>query len=1210
MTTETIDIRIREDGSRTVTKNIREIGDASKKSADGVDWLKRALAALAGFLAIDKIRQYADAWSSAAGSIRIATRDQEQAVAVQDELFKAAQRTRTAFTDIVELYARTARAGKELGASQREIVGFTEDVGKSLAVQHVSAAQAKGALLQLGQALGSGIVRAEEFNSILEATPYILQIVAKNIAGVDGSVAKLRKMMLDGKLTSKIFFEAFQKGSKDIEKDFQKSSMTIAQGLTIIENALMKYVGELDEAVGFSHAFGEAAKLLVANLHAVVTAFQVLGVATLSYFAILKGTEWAAAIAAQYKFVTAVASGRAVMLGSAEAAAQMAVAQTAGSLKAAQAAEAELAARTATTTASLSSTLALAEAEVAKTAATQAGLLVAREAAVASLAKANADIRAAQTTIAAAQAAGALSYALATARAATLELAAAEQARSVALAELAVLGQQQARVSVLTTEALAAQTTATRALAAAQVQGAEAATAANAATAAAAGAAAQATAKAAGATSVLSRTLSALGIGGLANPWVLLAAAVTTAIYLLYKFGDALNIGVDESTTLLDVFRAIGFYGVKALEKLADLASTVFGTIGDYAKAGWAAITQATGGAVGEWTKVFTTFYADTGTGFAGLVRGAAKTVDAMIGLFLGLGAALKNFFVGLPLLAAEGFKMLYNVAAEWIEKTLNTGIDLINKFRGAIGATLLDTVSFTKVEVDKNAVENFGASIMDGIDAGFKAEGNVLLNSVNAVFDKAAEIAKKRNDEIERAAKRGKGTGLDDKGPATKPIVDDKGAKAAAAALRQLLDRIVPVEGALLEMKKAEDVLHEARKRGMISATQEQTYLGKVREYYQDLIDPIGQINRELNVQQMLLGMTARAREVESQALSYEKELRSKGIVLTAEESKQLREKLILLQKTTEATQIQDGLLAASVEKRKQFLNTIAGIQALLGDPSKGFTQGDADEQVTDMLRSLGIDPDALAVGISNQLHQIEQMYAQVDALRQAGLISEQDAEASRVKIWAKGQAEQLKTGEEFFGQLAEMQSSHSKTAARIGKAAAIAQATIKTYESATSAYAAMAGIPYVGPALGVAAAAAAVAAGLANVQAIRSAPGYKDGGYTGNMGVDQIAGFVHGQEYVTDAETTARHRPMLEAMSRGDDLSGFGGGLQVSIEDYGTAKTWDVQQMDENRVRIIARDVVAETAPAVIAGEVADSNSRVSKSMSRNLQGGTRKR
>jgi hypothetical protein len=151
--------------------------------------------------------------------------------------------------------------------------------------------------------------------------------------------------------------------------------------------------------------------------------------------------------------------------------------------------------------------------------------------------------------------------------------------------------------------------------------------------------------------------------------------------------------------------------------------------------------------------------------------------------------------------------------------------------------------------------------------------------------------------------------------------------------------------------------------------------------------------------------------------------------------------------------------------------------------------------------------------------------MYEQIDQLRKANLISEQEAAAARVQVWAKSQEKQLEVASNFFGQLSVLQKSENKKIAAVGKAAAIAQAIVDTYKAATSAYAAMAGIPYVGPGLGAAAAAAAVAAGMANVNAIRAqSTGFMDGGYTGDFNRTTRAGDVHGREFVMDSRATDR--------------------------------------------------------------------------------------
>jgi hypothetical protein len=170
------------------------------------------------------------------------------------------------------------------------------------------------------------------------------------------------------------------------------------------------------------------------------------------------------------------------------------------------------------------------------------------------------------------------------------------------------------------------------------------------------------------------------------------------------------------------------------------------------------------------------------------------------------------------------------------------------------------------------------------------------------------------------------------------------------------------------------------------------------------------------------------------------------------------------------------------------------------------------------------------------------------------------------------------LQLASQFFGQIAELQHSHNSKAAAIGKTAAIAQAIINTYQAATEAYKAMAGIPYVGPALGIAAAAAAVAAGMANVAQIRAQPtGFAEGGYTGPGGKYQPAGIVHkGEGVLTQEEIAALGGPsgffdLQRAIADGslrDRIHGWAGyadGGLVGASGPTTAPDWAA--MERNR-------------------------------------------
>lgn len=285
MSTNNIVIQISQTGAQTVTVNLAGIGNAAQKSSGQVDIMQRALALLGAALAIDKVKQWADAWNQAAGLINVATKSTEEQAAVMEKLFNVAQSTRTSFNDLVSLYSKAARAGSDLGASQNQVIEFAQGVAKALVIQHTSADQASGSLLQLGQLLGTGKVRAQEFNSVNENLTVVLKTVAQNIDGAGGSVAKLRAIMAQGGLTSKQFFDAFLKGQAGLNDDFDKSSKTIAQAFVVVNNAVEKYVGQLDKMVGSSATLNTIAVALAKNMDTLATSVLAVGAAVAVAFA-------------------------------------------------------------------------------------------------------------------------------------------------------------------------------------------------------------------------------------------------------------------------------------------------------------------------------------------------------------------------------------------------------------------------------------------------------------------------------------------------------------------------------------------------------------------------------------------------------------------------------------------------------------------------------------------------------------------------------------------------------------------------------------------------------------------------------------------------------------------------------------------------------------------------------------------------------------
>lgn len=192
-----------------------------------------------------------------------------------------------------------------------------------------------------------------------------------------------------------------------------------------------------------------------------------------------------------------------------------------------------------------------------------------------------------------------------------------------------------------------------------------------------------------------------------------------------------------------------------------------------------------------------------------------------------------------------------------------------------------------------------------------------------------------------------------------------------------------------------------------------------------------------------------------------------------------------------------------------------------------------------------------------------------------------------------------QLSYGEQIAGSMAGMfktmmgeQSAAYKVMFAVEKAAAIARSIMAIQTGIAQASA----LPFPANLGAMATVAAQTASIVGNIKAV--ADGFYTGGYTGNIGTREVAGVVHGQEYVLNAEATKRvGRGTLDALNNGGTLGG--GGVNVTIQNYGSSKAFEVQQLDANTVRIIARDEARNT----VATDLQNPNSQISKAASQNL-------
>jgi len=194
-----------------------------------------------------------DASTRIDNALKVAGLSGEELERVYQRLRASAQANAAPLESLVTLYGRAAIVQKELGVSTEELLGFTNNVSLALRVAGTDAQSASGALLQLSQALGSGVVRAEEFNSILEGALPIAQAAAAGLKEAGGSVSRLRQLVVDGKVSSEAFFRAFEAGAPILEQKVAGATLTLDQRMVNLQTSLVdaaRRFNESSEAAG------------------------------------------------------------------------------------------------------------------------------------------------------------------------------------------------------------------------------------------------------------------------------------------------------------------------------------------------------------------------------------------------------------------------------------------------------------------------------------------------------------------------------------------------------------------------------------------------------------------------------------------------------------------------------------------------------------------------------------------------------------------------------------------------------------------------------------------------------------------------------------------------------------------------------------------------------------------------------------------------
>ena len=283
VTTATLSVNVTANGARAAGNDLSHLARQSSKAEQAVAAVETQLNRMQKLLAIGGLASLGKQVLDAADKMQLLHSQLKQVTSgmtdythAEKALFEISQRTTASLEATTQTFVSTKRALAEMGVTTNQTLKFTETLNKAMAVGGVNAESQKSALLQLSQALGSGVLQGDEFRSIAENAPSILDVVAEYMGK---SRAEIKNLASDGKITSKVLFEAISGASGKISAKFDEMPMTFGQAMQQMENAWLKFVDGLNSS-GVMSALAQSVSFLAQHFDVLAKA---VGYTTVAY---------------------------------------------------------------------------------------------------------------------------------------------------------------------------------------------------------------------------------------------------------------------------------------------------------------------------------------------------------------------------------------------------------------------------------------------------------------------------------------------------------------------------------------------------------------------------------------------------------------------------------------------------------------------------------------------------------------------------------------------------------------------------------------------------------------------------------------------------------------------------------------------------------------------------------------------------------------
>lgn len=278
-----------------VSRSHRKIGEGVGSISTQLSTMKTQLVGLIGVQALGgflkEAQQVSEELTNLKGRLSLVVGEGENLEQAWNAVSAVALRTHSNLSGTSTLFEKIAQAGIDAGKSleqaSADALGLTETINQSIQISGASAQASEAAITQLVQGLQSGVLRGDEFNSVMEQAPRLARALAEGLGVTTG---ELRGMAEQGKLTAETVTRALQSQAQTIDREFASLPQTVGRSLTDLRTKWAMFVNDLDQSSGASEKLAQGIAYIADHLDDLARIAAIAGAALTANLAV-KGVQ-------------------------------------------------------------------------------------------------------------------------------------------------------------------------------------------------------------------------------------------------------------------------------------------------------------------------------------------------------------------------------------------------------------------------------------------------------------------------------------------------------------------------------------------------------------------------------------------------------------------------------------------------------------------------------------------------------------------------------------------------------------------------------------------------------------------------------------------------------------------------------------------------------------------------------------------------------